>query len=183
VATWIQTYTGRAWHFLTPGMEEVVCLEDIAHALSMQARFNGHTAEFYSVAQHSVLVSQCVGPANTLWGLLHDAAEAYVGDMVSPLKHTEVGRLFEAVELHTLKAIAKWAGLRLPIPNEVREVDRRMLATEAQQLFQEAAPEKWKLNARPYPHLEIVCWSPNEAEEEFIRAFEFEMAERRRRNE
>ena len=82
---WIQTFTGRAFYVLDPRPEDVD-IEDIAHALSMQCRFAGHCREFYSVAQHSVTASWLVPPEDALWGLLHDAAEAYVVDLPRPIK-------------------------------------------------------------------------------------------------
>lgn len=82
---WIQTFTGRAFWPLRPRAEDVR-IEDIAHALAMKCRFGGMTRQFYSVAQHSVLVSRIVPPADALWGLLHDAAEAYLPDVCRPIK-------------------------------------------------------------------------------------------------
>jgi hypothetical protein len=83
----IVTYTGKKFFFddITP---EQIDIKDIAHALSMLCRFTGHIHQFYSVAQHSLLVdSQINGPSNLhLAVLLHDAAEAYVNDLASPLK-------------------------------------------------------------------------------------------------
>ncbi|MFG0247924.1 MAG: phosphohydrolase, partial [Phycisphaeraceae bacterium JB051] len=78
--SWIQTYTGKAFYPLRedPG---IIDIRDIAHALSLQCRFNGHCSDFYSVAQHSVHVSEVVPQAFALWGLLHDAAEAYMSDL------------------------------------------------------------------------------------------------------
>lgn len=92
------TYTGKVFDFDSPS-DGPVCLEDIAHALGMLCRFNGHIRRFYSVAQHSVLVSKLVDPRYALLALFHDAAEAYVGDMVSPLKRREgmEGFLFDEV--------------------------------------------------------------------------------------
>lgn len=97
-ATWIQTYTGKVFDFTSFGPTDI-CLEDIAYALSRQCRFNGHTERFYSVAEHSLLVSALAfeyaedadmrpseRDACARYGLLHDAAEAYVGDIVTPLK-------------------------------------------------------------------------------------------------
>src|SRR4030043_1424578 len=83
--TWSQTYTGKKFWSLDPKPEEVD-IKDIAHSLAFQCRFNGHTIPFYSIAQHSVLVSKIVPPEQALAGLFHDAAEAYTGDIVAPLK-------------------------------------------------------------------------------------------------
>lgn len=75
----IRTHSG--WlHVLTPTPDEIH-IRDIAHALSMICRFGGHVDSFYSVAQHSVIVSYHVPPDMALVGLLHDAAEFAVGDL------------------------------------------------------------------------------------------------------
>ena len=90
----ILTYTGKEFNLLWPNLDSI-CIEDIAHSLAMQCRFTGHSKEFYSVAQHSVYVSQLVPSVDVsncapskvrLAALLHDAAEAYAGDIASPLK-------------------------------------------------------------------------------------------------
>jgi hypothetical protein len=73
---YFRTFTGRRVHSLSPSSDEID-IDDIAHSLAYQCRFLGHTDGFYSVAQHSVLVSQMVPEQDALWGLLHDAAEAY----------------------------------------------------------------------------------------------------------
>lgn len=82
---WMQTYTGRKFWPLNPRAEEVY-IEDIAHSLALSCRFNGHCKVFYSIAQHSVLVSQIVKPTQQLIALLHDSAEAYLGDIIRPIK-------------------------------------------------------------------------------------------------
>src|SRR5271165_7548492 len=82
---WIQTYTGRVMYPLDPRPEEINII-DIAHALSNLCRFTGHVRTFYSVAEHSVRVSQHCDPKDALWGLLHDASEAYLADMSRPMK-------------------------------------------------------------------------------------------------
>lgn len=82
---WILTYTGRKFWPLEPKAADV-CIEDIAHALSNICRFNGMAKNFYSVAQHSWLVSYLVHEDTALSGLVHDAAEAYIGAMVAPTK-------------------------------------------------------------------------------------------------
>lgn len=82
---WIQTYSGRAFYPLAPYPQDV-CIEDIAHALSQLCRFGGHCRRFYSVAEHSVLLSRVVVPEFQLWALLHDASEAYLVDVPRPIK-------------------------------------------------------------------------------------------------
>ncbi len=82
---WIQTYTSGRFYMIDPRPEEVK-IEDIAHALALVNRYNGHSKEPISVAQHSVLVSRAIEPEHAILGLFHDAHEAYCGDWSRPLK-------------------------------------------------------------------------------------------------
>jgi len=82
---WMQIFTGKKFWPLDPKSEEVD-IKDIALSLAFQCRFNGHSNYFYSIAQHSVIVSKIVSKDQASAALLHDAAETYIGDMVSPLK-------------------------------------------------------------------------------------------------
>ena len=77
---WMQTHSGIQFWPLDPRPEDIL-IEDIAHALSNQCRFAGHCCFHYSVAQHSVLVSENVPAQDAMWGLLHDAGEAYLVDL------------------------------------------------------------------------------------------------------
>jgi len=81
---WITTYTGKRFHYLDPQPEEIDIV-DIAHALSLTCRFGGHCKEFYSVAEHSIRVAEIVPKEFQLLALLHDAGEAYTGDVQSPI--------------------------------------------------------------------------------------------------
>ena len=81
----VPTYTGKAFDLSNPSPDKI-CLDDIAHSLSQLCRFVGSTHRFYSVAEHSLMVSHLVKPENKHWALMHDAAEAYTGDVISPLK-------------------------------------------------------------------------------------------------
>jgi len=103
-------------------------IQDIAHSLAMQCRYNGHTRRFYSVAEHSVLVSQVLPDEHKLWGLLHDATEAYIGDMVSPVK----GRMtdFKKLEQQIEKAVAERFGLTSAMPEIVHGADKHILSLE-----------------------------------------------------
>jgi hypothetical protein len=81
----LPTCTGRRVHIASPLPDEID-IEDIAHGLSHTCRFAGHVPSYYSVAQHSLLVSEFVGDGNAMWGLLHDGSEAYLHDLTRPLK-------------------------------------------------------------------------------------------------
>ena len=139
----ICTYTGIEFWPTAPRAEDVWGL-DIARALSRECRFNGHVAvDFYSVAQHSVLVSECaerlVSPMADVvdpgirrtaarWGLLHDAAEAYVADVSSPVKPWLTG--YDRIERALLDAIAQRFGMPREMPPEVKEADRAVFGAE-----------------------------------------------------
>jgi len=162
--SWVQTYTGRQFWPLDPRPEDVD-LRDIAHSLAMQCRFNGHCRRFYSVAEHSVLVSEALPHDLQAWGLMHDAAEAYIGDHPRPIKTDAT----KAVEERLLGVIAERFGLPWPIPPEVFEADLRMLATEARYLMG-PPPASWGLDAEPYgPPLYPTGLSHTAAEYAFLR--------------
>jgi len=105
-----------------------IYIYDIAHSLSMQCRYNGHIKRFYSVAEHSVLVCQYLPNEYKLWGLLHDATEAYIGDVISPIKQ----RLdsYNKLEKGIHRIIAEYFNLSYEIPEIVHDADRHVLAQE-----------------------------------------------------
>jgi uncharacterized protein len=164
---WIQTYTGKQFWPMDARPEEVD-IQDIAHALSMLCRFNGHCNRFYSVAEHSVHVSNTVEPKQALWGLLHDAAEAYLSDLPQPIKRQmpDFG-LFEDL---LLEVIADRFGLSSTIPPEVKQADMVLLATEKAVLMgKEPAP--WMKLPEPLGSKMIQCWGPDKAEKAFLDRF------------
>lgn len=129
MSTWFLTYPrGLAFDFADP-RPEAIDIEDIAWSLSQMLRFNGHTRFAYSVAAHSIGVSYLVPAEDAFEGLMHDAAEAYVGDVVRPLKKL-LGRAFGDLEDRIEQIIAAKFGLRWPWPPSVKVADMRMLAAE-----------------------------------------------------
>lgn len=170
--SWIQTYTGIAFDLINP-TPDMVSLEDIAHALSMQCRYNGHTRRFYSVAEHSVHVSSVLASAGIeeqRQGLLHDACEAYIGDLVSPIKRLPAFSAFNDLERAIwIDAIAPRFGLSEVLSHHVKTADRRMLATEKPQVLG-TEPKMWGLTDEPYEGLRLQFLSPVDAETVFLRA-------------
>lgn len=124
---YIRTYTGK--YFYPANIEALeVDVRDIAHALSGVCRYNGHLREHYSVAQHSIIVSELVPKEQALEGLLHDAAEAYMPDMPSAIK----AMLPEFVEYQErlTKHIFKCLGLQYPLNEEIDFVDKEIRTNE-----------------------------------------------------
>lgn len=145
VGDWIQTYSGRPFWPLDPRPEEI-CIEDIAHALAHQCRFAGHVKRFYSVGEHCVRVSFICDPADALWGLLHDAAEAYLVDLPRPIKrHSEIGQMYSEVERRLMAAVCERFGLAVEEPESVGVADKILLGIEARDLMAPLLPgwEKW----------------------------------------
>src|SRR6266516_3714044 len=111
--------SGKWFNVFDPKPEDID-LKDIAHALANQCRFTGHVREFYSVAQHSVLVSQFCDASDAQWGLLHDASEAYLSDIARPIKkHPDFGPFYLKVEDGLTAAIMKAFDLTKDIPDKV----------------------------------------------------------------
>ncbi|MEK6898088.1 MAG: YfbR-like 5'-deoxynucleotidase [Nanoarchaeota archaeon] len=166
---WAQTYTGKQFWPLDP-KEDEVNITDIAHALSMQCRFNGHCNNFYSVAQHSVLVSRIVKSKQALAALLHDAAEAYTGDLVSPLKKN-LPEEFKKIEEEIEQAIFKHFNISEIDYNEIKKADKRTLITEMRDLMGKP-PAKWDEEGvfEPLPE-KIIPLMPNEAKRLFLERF------------
>lgn len=140
----MQTYTGKLID-LSNFSEEDVRLPDISHALSLINRFTGHSKVPYSVAQHSVMVSKLTEPENALWGLLHDASEAYLGDVATPLKNILPG--YRALEEHVQRTIAKVFRLQWPMPSDVKDADVRALMAEKRDLI--GGDHDWGIDVEP----------------------------------
>lgn len=181
----LRTYTGGKFHPFDPKPDEVSIL-DIAHALSQQCRFSGHTKKFYSVAQHSVLVARQIinwDSRFALKGLLHDAPEAYLIDLPTPIKYnvsftnewkTLDMKISEAI--HYAFGIAFFSGTRY-----IKQIDHRMLLTEQRDLMIGAEPGEAKdadgLPVEPFD-FKIEPWTSERAEEEFLMDFKKYMGQR-----
>lgn len=162
----IITRSGRVIDVLNPRTEDID-IDDIAHALSNLCRWCGHSSSFYSVAQHSVLVSQYVPHEDALWGLLHDAAEAYLMDIPSPIK----GLLpdYAQLEAKMQAAIVTNYGLSADCPASVTSVDLCLRATEAIELG--LHPQMWdRLRVPPLAVL-ITPELPAAARDMFLERF------------
>jgi len=166
----IFTFTGRFIRPLDPDPANI-CIEDIAHALSMQCRWTGHVSKFYSVAEHSLHVAALVPEPVQLWALLHDATEAYLADLARPIKKAPgLGEIYLDVEAKLAAAIGVVFGIAhdpLTVA-EIKQADERMLWAEAKVLLPklgEQMPDPGFDCPRPQ------CWEPEVAEEIFLATF------------
>ncbi len=167
----IQTSSGTYFDFIKPQWSEFT-IEDIAHALAHICRFTGHVKEFYSVAEHSVRASWLVEPRFALVTLLHDAAEAFLGDVSSPLKQLLPD--YKAIEARVEAAVLARFGLPPILPPEVKVADLIMLATEKRDLMPEAAGTGWEVLRGVEPDsARITPWSPKYARHNFLRTYYF----------
>lgn len=160
---WMQTFSGRQFWPMDPRAEEV-SLVDIAHSLSMQCRFAGHCIKFYSVAEHCCLIHDAASDANKAWGLLHDASEAYLVDVPRPVKPFLVG--YKDAENAVTAVIMQYFGLDANQPDEIKELDGRILKDEAVQNMLRP-PVAWDYTGEPL-HVRINLWSPDKAKTEFL---------------
>lgn len=166
--SWILTQSGVRFEMLAP-TPKMVNIKDIAWALSHICRFGGHTQGFYSVAQHSLIVAAHVPPEEALTALLHDATEAYVGDMVRPLKRAIPA--YKVIEDRIWEAIRERFNLG-PITAAIKEADERALQTERRDLMI-PSPFPWSKDeqrAEPFPGY-IPFRTSREARERFLERF------------
>ena len=184
----LQTFTGRRFDYTSPAVDQISIL-DIAHGLALQNRFNGHTALPYSVAEHSARVAlrvkqlamdnwieQRIGSATrpldaVRVALLHDAGEAYVGDLVRPLKQRADFASFGWLEQRIQRVIHERFDLdkvALDSHELVKRADRELLHTEARDLLP-GGPRGW-IAAEALPaRIEPMPW--HQAERWFLLQF------------
>ena len=152
-------------------------IDEIAHALSNICRFGGHVPIFYSVAQHSVHVSECLEemkeePGRQLTGLLHDAAEAYLGDMIRPLKYSGFFDGFKTLEQLWERAIEDALNIELsPLPSVVKIADDRLLITERRDLLVSGPEVAWSERSYSPWEKKIVPLEPVAARRLFLGRF------------
>lgn len=168
--TWIETYTGEAFDVAKPNYT-LVHPEDIAHSLSLQCRFNGHSSEFYSVAEHCVRVHDAMAYDNQLdkirmLGILHDASEAYLCDVPSPIKRMlpQYAKLEEEIQ----DVVWKRFDLNPSSKDKkiVKKYDRMLLLAEAKYLMSSGG-KTWGYEIES-KDIFIVPMLPNVARREFL---------------
>ncbi len=166
---YVSTFLGNRFYLGRPRIDDVA-IEDIAHGLAYQRRFNGQTSAFYSVAQHSLMVMSLAPQALRLHALLHDAAEAYLGDMVKPLKF--LFPEFGVLEARVMRIIGQRFALDLTRPDPaIKRADRIALATEKRDLIPHST-EPWDYleGIEALPDI-IEPMSPQAAKEAFLEEF------------
>ena len=171
---YLQTVSGRWVNPFDPDPEQLDA-GDIARALANVCRFGGHTRAFYSVAQHSVIVSRIVeerggDAADAFAALMHDATEAYLGDMPHPIKHrSALGAAFREAEKELERAIQARFRIKPDVP-EIKRVDRALLATERRAF----SGENWhwpELDGVEPLALDLQAWPPDEAAQAFAERY------------
>jgi hypothetical protein len=174
--TYMHTSSGRKYWPMDPRADEVE-IEVIAHHLAMKCRYAGAVKDFYSVAEHSVYVALDLAlqgsPIEIVkTGLLHDAAEAYIGDLIRPLKGQPEFAAFKDVEHLNEKVIAEKFGLTFPWHPDVKASDEAVTDAEVSQIIVKDPAEDWEIgrlhdNKRCAPFA-IGCLQPIRARELFL---------------
>src|SRR5665213_934770 len=168
----IETISGRSFWPLKPKASNIV-IGDIAHALGNQCRFSGHTRYHYSVAQHSIAVSKLIerqgyDVETQLWGLLHDASEAYLVDLPSPLKRNPGFAYYSVAEKRLMRAVCERFDLPKKEPAAVRWADQVLLACEVRDLMHFRKAHWNKLVEKADDRIGIGSITPTSARERFL---------------
>ena len=166
----MQTSTGKRFNPLKPDPESID-IEDIARALSKLCRYGGHCLTFYSVAEHSVLLARKAKSTLQLQALLHDASEAYINDLIRPVKMNLPE--FQMIEDRLMKVIAHKFGFHWPLDPEIKRMDTAICTDERNQnmAFMDVSPTNWG-NTEPALGVRILCLSPDDAYKQFMLTYE-----------
>lgn len=155
---YIETVTGRKVHFLKPSPDEIN-IKDIAFSLSNQCRFNGHV-QFYSVAEHSVMVAAMLQEKDQLAGLLHDAAEAYLSDIPSPVKQYLPD--YKNIEEIVQKAINEKFDVDT-FTEDIKHADKKASYQEASYLLDSGGVDWVPVLFQPQSKFKPHCLTPKDA--------------------
>ena len=175
---WILTYSGHRFSFVYPE-NNVYDIKDIAHALAMTCRFGGMTQWHYSVAQHSCHIAEELfretgDPWLAMDGLMHDAEEAYMGDMKTPLK--EMMPEFQEISKHVdyeIRKMFRCFGVPHEMQPRTKEYDTRILLDEKIYLLPQNGIA-WDIEKTHSPlGIHIPQMSPSLAEQRFLELFKF----------
>lgn len=168
---WV-TFSGKRFRILDP-REEDMCIEDVAHHLAYQCRYNGATEPFFSIAEHCVMGSYIIDPKYGYDFLMHDCAEAWCGDMIRPMKHeTDLQPIFTAIEDAIFAVAAVKFDVSDPVPLAVKELDVAMFKIEQRQLFPNH-PNPEEFDQEFHKGFKLPCWSMDRAEREFLARFRY----------
>lgn len=161
----IETWSGKRFEFLNPKRNQI-CLGDIANTLAGICRYNGNARRHYSVAEHSVLLADyalarlgCTRQeARTV--LMHDAAEAYIGDIPGPIKPFVPE--FRGIEDAIMLELSRAFNLIHPIPDWIKDIDRRIVSDERSQLLADSG-NVWPTDDAEPLGVALPCWRRDQA--------------------
>lgn len=160
--------SGEYFNLLEPETSNFTIM-DIAHGLSNICRFTGQISKYYSVSEHSVHCSRHVAQEHALAALLHDASEAFVGDVSRPLK--ALLPEYKAIEARIEQAICNRFDLPYPMHPAIKDIDNRLLITEQRQRMNNNDDWSWTEGMEPLP-IELPCWAPEEAKAQFLARYD-----------
>jgi 5'-deoxynucleotidase YfbR-like HD superfamily hydrolase len=175
---YLETYTGKKLYILDP-QPEAICIEDIAHSLARTVRYRGHIKDgvWYCVGEHSIHVANVAashkGPykktrAQVMRAFMHDAVEAYMGDIPSPIK-ASIPEL-RAAERDIEHVIMAKYGLQLHKPDWLDAIDKRIIVDERRAVMS-PTDNVWLIDNLNPLGVDIQCWDIEEAEHRFLQMF------------
>lgn len=156
----VTTFTGREVSLLAPE-PSTIAIMDIAHGLAHQCRYAGQSPHFYSVAEHCVHIANAIDKEYALAGLMHDAAEAYLGDVTKPLK--QLLPEYKVIEERMEQVICEKFNIEYPFPDAVHEWDKTALQKEMS-VF-------WGNGPRYAGVIPVEAWDPWTAKVRFLELF------------